>query len=70
MTRKRQKLDSAAAPPASARAWDLEAIGEFKLHTRLVGATRAAAVNVQTASSPGDLLALETHRRALVTSTL
>ena len=70
MSHKRQKVDSAVASPTSARAWDFEAIGEFKLHTRLGSATRAAAVKVQTASFPEDLLALETHRPALAASTL
>ena len=35
MTRKRQKLDSVVASPTTAQAWNLEAIGEFKLHSRL-----------------------------------
>ena len=70
MTRKRQRLDSVVVPPTSARAWVPEAIGEFRLHTRLVSATRVVAAKVQAASSPGDLLASEGQRPALLTSTL
>ena len=61
MTRKRQRLDSVVAPPATAQERNLEAIGDFKLHSRLVAATKAVARKKLHATAPGDLLALETE---------
>ena len=62
MTRKRQKFDSAVAPPATAQERNLKAIGDFKLHSRLVAATKAVAHKKLHATTPGDLLALILQR--------
>ena len=70
MTRARQKLDSVVASPATAQAWNLEAIGEFKLHSRLVAATQAVASKRLAALSASDLLSSETARLLPITSTL
>ena len=68
MTRKRQRPDSVVAPPASAGAWDQEAVGEFKLRSRLARTAISLADKVQAAVSPVDLLGREGRRLALLTS--
>ena len=70
MTRKRHELDSVVTSPTTAPAWNLEAVGEFKLHSRLVSATKAAAAKQLAAPSAGDLLTSETARPLLITSAL